>query len=36
MQETFEDREMEAVKKAKGEKTWRRFILDLIGYKEEK
>lgn len=35
MQETFEDKEMEALKKAKGNKTWRYFILDLIDYKEE-
>ena len=33
MQETFEDEEMEALKIAKGEKTWRNFILDLINYK---
>ncbi len=32
---TFEDKEFEFLKKAKGTKTWRQFILDLINYKEE-
>ncbi len=30
--EMFEDEEFEFLKKAKGKKTWRQFILDLSGY----
>ena len=34
--ETFEDEEMIFLKKAKGKKTWRQFILDLVKYKKKK
>ena len=34
MQETFEDEEMKALKEAKGDKTWRQFILGFIKYKK--
>jgi len=36
LNETFEDIEMIALKKAKGDKTWRKFVLDLIDYVKEK
>lgn len=34
--ETFLDAEHKALLKMKGKKTWRRFILELAGLKEEK
>jgi len=35
LNETFEDKEMVVLKQAKGDKTWRKFILGLINYKEK-
>ncbi len=32
LNETFEDEEFEFLKKAKGDKPWRRFILELVDY----
>lgn len=36
MHETFEDEEMKFIKKAKGDKTWRQFVLGLVNYKDTK
>jgi len=33
LNETFENEEFEALKKIKGSKTWRKFLLDLAGVK---
>ena len=35
LNETFEDREFNFLKKVKADKTWREFILELTNYKKE-
>lgn len=32
LNQTFEDVEFEFLEEKKGDKTWRQFILDLVGY----
>lgn len=32
LNETFENEEFDFLKSVKGNKTWRQFILDLVGY----